>query len=64
MMCSDDINIDIVFCLLTQHAITHISSRVLLHCQGFIQAVLLMPIFKRRLSFQMLYFVKKDYKIV
>ena len=32
MMCSDDINIDVVFCLLTQHAITLISSRVLLRC--------------------------------
>ena len=31
--------------------------------QGFIQAVLLMSIFERRLSFQMLYFMKNDHKI-
>ena len=32
--------------------------------QRFIQAVLLMPIFERRLSFRMLYFAKKIHKII
>ena len=31
--------------------------------QGFILAVLLMSVFKRRLSFQTLYFVKNDPKL-
>ena len=31
--------------------------------QGFILAVLLMSVFKRRLSFQTLYFVKNDHKL-
>ena len=34
------------------------------YSQGFIQAVLLISVFERRLSFRMLYFVKKDHKII
>ena len=34
------------------------------YIQGFIQAVLLMLIFEKRLSFRMLYFVEKDHKII
>ena len=32
--------------------------------QGFIQAVLLMSVFERRLSHRILYFVKNDHKII
>ena len=32
--------------------------------QGFIQPILLMSVFERRLSLRMLYFVKNDFKIV
>ena len=34
------------------------------YSQRFIQAVLLISVFERRLSFRMLYFVKKDHKII
>ena len=34
------------------------------YIQGFIQAVLLMSSFERRLSFRMLYFVEKNDKII
>ena len=33
-------------------------------CNGFIQAVLLMSVFERRLSFQMFYFVKNNHMII
>ena len=39
-------------------------TRILCSQQGLIQAVLLMPVFERRLGFLKLDFVKKNHKIV